>query len=266
MMKVMRNITAMVIAIMIAACGMMAITTMDVQASTTSTKITSSVKHSTKIVKLSKKAKKSKVVTTITTKKYSPTTRKSGNKAITKAKTVKTTNKSTYTRASKTKRINIKVATTVKTTTKSVASTESSLKASVPSNVMAAYEASGLGIHYDSSMNALGSFSASRGITLNSTSRSTFRHEMGHFVSLAKNGAANTTAFKAIYKAEMNKSTTSDYGKTSNGEYFAESFKDYLAAPAALKSNRPQTYKYMSNIVKSVTRSDVTNKWWSDAA
>ena len=154
------------------------------------------------------------------------------------------------------------------TTAKTMASTkvtEADMKASVPANVMKTYEASGLKITYNKGMSALGEFRASRGITMQSKGIATFRHEMGHFVSAAKNEAADTNTFGKIYKAEKNKKSTSEYGKQSSDEYFAESFKDYLAKPGTLKSNRPQTYRYMKAIVKSVSTQDLQNKWWAAA-
>ena len=41
-------------------------------------------------------------------------------------------------------------------------------------------------------------------------------------------------------------------------EYFAESFRDYTENPSALKSQRPETYSYISQMVSSLSSSDVT--------
>ena len=40
-------------------------------------------------------------------------------------------------------------------------------------------------------------------------------------------------------------------------EYFAESFRDYTENPSALKSQRPKTYIYISQMVSSLSSSDV---------
>lgn len=261
-MKTMKKITAILIAMAVAVTGMMIMTTVNTQAATASTKVTSSVKTNTKVVKMKKKAAVSKVTTKVQVTNYAARTTNSGSKKITQKKTIKKTTKSTYRKASKNKKVRTVTKTTIRTTT-AKATTMEDMKSSVPANVMEAYTASGLEIGYDSNMGALGYFKASKGIVLQTASIATFRHEMGHFVSLAENNAANTNEFKAIYNAEKNNSTASEYGKQSSGEYFAESFKDYLAMPGTLKNNRPRTYNYMKKAVNSMTKADVANKWWS---
>lgn len=139
------------------------------------------------------------------------------------------------------------------------------LKSSVPKKVADIYEKSGLRIIIDKTCKYAGKFNLTTGITLKSSNKSVFRHEMGHFLSALKNNAAKSSAFVKIYKAEKNKRTTSAYGKQNSDEYFAESYKDYLNRAKVLKKDRPRTYKYMVKLSRDISEKDLANKWWSAA-
>lgn len=82
-------------------------------------------------------------------------------------------------------------------------------------------------------------------------------HEIGHAVDViigvssgTVNGSkrmSNTNEFQLLYATESPSGLT-EYGKTSAGEYFCESFMEYYTNPQALMERCPGTYLYMQNI------------------
>ena len=84
-------------------------------------------------------------------------------------------------------------------------------------------------------------------------------HELGHFVAALKGRADQTSEFKKIYNTEKNAYVGNNkaYVTQDAAEYFAESFRDYTENPSALKSQRPKTYSYISQMVSSLSSSDV---------
>lgn len=89
-------------------------------------------------------------------------------------------------------------------------------------------------------------------------------HELGHFVSALKgrNGKKidQSSEFTRIYNEEKSAYVGNNkaYVTQDAAEYFAESFRDYTENPSALKSQRPETYSYISQMVSSLSSSDVT--------
>ena len=88
-------------------------------------------------------------------------------------------------------------------------------------------------------------------------------HELGHFVSALKgrNGKKidQSSEFTRIYNEEKSDYVGNNkaYVTQDAAEYFAESFRDYTENPSALKSQRPETYSYISKMVSSLSSSDV---------
>ena len=88
-------------------------------------------------------------------------------------------------------------------------------------------------------------------------------HELGHFVSALKgrNGKKidQSSEFTRIYNEEKSAYVGNNkaYVTQDAAEYFAESFRDYTENPSALKSQRPETYSYISKMVSSLSSSDV---------
>lgn len=88
-------------------------------------------------------------------------------------------------------------------------------------------------------------------------------HELGHFVSALKgrNGKKidQSSEFTRIYNEEKSAYVGNNkaYVTQDAAEYFAESFRDYTENPSALKSQRPKTYSYISQMVSSLSSSDV---------
>ena len=96
------------------------------------------------------------------------------------------------------------------------------------------------------------------------TGRSSYLyHELGHFLSILKGRGGkyidNSSEFISIFNAEKSayRGNNKAYVTQDAAEYFAESFRDYTENPSALKSQRPKTYSYISQMVSSLSSSDV---------
>ena len=71
-------------------------------------------------------------------------------------------------------------------------------------------------------------------------------HELGHAYDFAnlhvgRDLVSNDPEFIACYYNEY----ISDYGETSEQEFFAEAFALYFGSPKYLKDNAPRTFNYM---------------------
>lgn len=284
MKRISRIVSVFLIAIMMATC-IGAVTTANVSAATASqetTKVTTktTTKTTTKKVKMKAKAKKSKTQTKKQTKTTTKTTTSSLKKVVTKT-TKLTTTKTTLKKKSKIKTIKTTVKTTVKTTTTTKNTNTSSTNASstssgttesvktpsideirkaVPSNLLNAFDQLKFTITINSSVSYDGVFSTkNHHIELKKADADVLLHEMGHFLSALKCNADDTEEFKAIYKKEKAnyQGSNKTYVISTNSEYFAESYKDYVKDPNALKKSRPETYAYVKNMAESITQADI---------
>ena len=249
--------------------------TMTADAATTSKTTT---KTSTKKVSMSSKAKKSKKVKKTKTKKTTKKTTKK-NQQTTKVTTVKTTVQTTYKKNSKVKTVKTTVRTNVKTTTKKVKTTSSSktksktavagassadiydLAPKAGSNVKSAFKKLGFSVKVNSSVSYSGYFNAKdQSVTLKKLNDDCIYHELGHFVAFVAGNVDKKAEFQSIYQAEKGKYTGSDkaYVTSSASEYFAESYKNFVENPGALKASRPETYAYVAKAAAAVTDSQVS--------
>lgn len=91
---------------------------------------------------------------------------------------------------------------------------------------------------------------------------SSFIHEIGHAIDFTVNGnqffeQSHTAAFELIYKHEADTwvpfgENVEGYAASTEDEYFAESFQQYILHEDYLKDNAPMTYEYMKNFVESL--------------
>ena len=246
-----------------------------------------STKRTTKKKKLKKAATKTVTVTKKSTSKKKSTKKSATVQTVTET-TVQTTQKTSTKKKSKVQTIRTTIVTTVKTTQTDYGTTTSNgnstatavatsgfaiskfsdIKGHVDSKVYNAYTALGFGFDINPSLNTTGVFSVkNKKIELNRGQSSYLLHELGHFVAALKHDADTTSEFSSIYSAEKNAYVGNNkaYVTKSVSEYFAESFRDYTENPSALKSQRPQTYAYISKMVESVSNSDVNwfrNYYW----
>lgn len=230
---------------------------------TTSTK----TKKTTKNVKMKTAAKKTYTKTNAT-KKKTTTKKTSTAAATTTTKTVTATTVSNkYTKKSKIR----KQTTTVKTTvTKTVVAKTTATTANgtvkiataapkVDTKVSSAFEQLGFKIVVNSGVSYSGLFDArSQTITLKKADATVY-HELGHFVAFAAGNADTTAAFQKVFAAEKAKYTAYNkaYVLSNSSEYFAESFKNYVENPSALKSARPQTYAAIESAINSLTSAQI---------
>ena len=249
--------------------------TMTASAATTSKTTT---KTTTKKVTMSSKAKKSRKVKKTKTKKTTKKTKKK-NQQITKVTTVKTTTQTTYKKNSRVKTVKTTVRTNVKTTTKKVKASSKSTKKTVSakkavagasstdiydlapkagSNVKSAFKKLGFQVKVNGGVSYSGYFSArDQSITLKRVNDDCIYHELGHFVAFVSGNSDKKAEFQSIYRAEKGKYKASDknYVTSSASEYFAESYKNYVENPGALKASRPRTYAYIAKAAAAVTDS-----------
>lgn len=125
-----------------------------------------------------------------------------------------------------------------------------------------AFKALGFNVTVTGGVPYAGVFSPSRRIidlNANAANQASLLHEIGHFVSFLKIGAADTAEFIDIYNAERGAYTggNAGYVTSTQGEYFAESFRDFVENPAGLQASRPRTYEYVARIANSINANDV---------
>ena len=236
-----------------------------------------SVKKSTKTTTKKKTSKKKSTKKTATVQTVTETT-------------VQTTEKTSTKKKSKVQTIRTTVVTTVKTTTQTFGTTTttttnnaasvgastavsssgfaiskfSDIKGHVDSKVYDAFVNLGFELKINSKLATTGVFSTkNHNIQLKRGQSSYLLHELGHFVSALKgrNGKKidQSSEFTRIYNEEKSAYVGNNkaYVTQDAAEYFAESFRDYTENPSALKSQRPKTYSYISQMVSSISSSDV---------
>lgn len=235
-----------------------------------------SVKKSTKTTTKKKTLKKAAKKTKTTTKKKTSkkkSTKKTATKKKSKVQTIRTTVVTTVKTTTQT------FGTTTTTTTNNAASVGAStavsssgfaiskfsdIKGHVDSKVYDAFVNLGFELKINSKLATTGVFSTkNHNIQLKRGQSSYLLHELGHFVSALKgrNGKKidQSSEFTRIYNEEKSAYVGNDkaYVTQDAAEYFAESFRDYTENPSALKSQRPKTYSYISQMVSSLSSSDV---------
>ncbi|MDO4274079.1 MAG: hypothetical protein Q4D16_10440 [Eubacteriales bacterium] len=244
-------------------------------------KVTSktSKKTTKKNVKLKTAATKTYTKKLPTVKKTTSNTQNKTNETVKTQTTVLTDTSEKYTKKSKVKAVTTTVTTTVVTTTtaKTASSTggtalTSGTKAGkyeaavaniapmMDSRVISAYNKLGFKVIVDSSVTYAGHFDAkTRTITVRSED-DTIYHELGHFLAFISGNSDQTSSFLSVYNLEKSKFTgvNKAYATQNSAEYFAESVKDYIVQPAALKSARPQTYQAITEALNKMTDAQVT--------
>lgn len=239
-------------------------------------KTTTSKKTTTKKVKMKKAAAKTYTkelpATSTTSKKTAQT---SSASVVTKTTVVKKIEEK-YTKKSKVKVVTTVATTTVTTTTTPKAGTSTGVNSATTVNnnsgvtgtvevgqlapkedsrVLTAYRTLGFKVNVDPSVSYSGYFNArNRQITLKKVNE-TIYHELGHFIAFIAGNVDTTSEFKTIYNQE--KSLYTAYNKAyvtqNSSEYFAESAKEYVLNPGALKAARPKTYEAVRSAVESIT-------------
>lgn len=239
-------------------------------------KTTTSKKTTTKKVKMKKAAAKTYTkelpATSTTSKKTAQT---SSASVVTKTTVVKKIEEK-YTKKSKVKVVTTVATTTVTTTTTAKAGASTGVNSATTANnnsgvtgtvelgqlapkedsrVLTAYRTLGFKVNVDPSVSYSGYFNArNRQITLKKVNE-TIYHELGHFIAFIAGNVDTTSEFKTIYNQE--KSLYTAYNKAyvtqNSSEYFAESAKEYVLNPGALKAARPKTYEAVRSAVESIT-------------
>ena len=238
-------------------------------------KTTTSKKTTTKKVKMKKAAAKTYTkelpATSTTSKKTAQT---SSASVVTQTTVVKKVEEK-YTKKSKVKVVTTVATTTVTTTTTAKAGVSTGVNSAgtvnnsgvtgtvevgqlapkEDSRVLTAYRTLGCKVNVDPSVSYSGYFNArNRQITLKKANE-TIYHELGHFIAFIAGNVDTTSEFKAIYNQE--KSLYTAYNKAyvtqNSSEYFAESAKEYVLNPGALKAARPKTYEAVRSAVESIT-------------
>ena len=232
-------------------------------------KTTTSKKTTTKKVKMKKAAAKTYTKELPATSTTSKKTAQTSSASVVTQTTVVKKIEEKYTKKSKVKVVTTVATTTVTTTTtaKAGASTVNNnsgvtgtvevgqLAPKEDSRVLTAYRTLGFKVNVDPSVSYSGYFNArNRQITLKKVNE-TIYHELGHFIAFIAGNVDTTSEFKTIYNQE--KSLYTAYNKAyvtqNSSEYFAESAKEYVLNPGALKAARPKTYEAVRSAVESIT-------------
>ena len=239
-------------------------------------KTTTSKKTTTKKVKMKKAAAKTYTKELPATSTTSQKTAQTSSASVVTKTTVVKKIEEKYTKKSKVKVVTTVATTTVTTTTtaKAGASTGVNSATTVNNNsgvtgtvevgqlapkedsrVLTAYRTLGFKVNVEPSVSYSGYFNArNRQITLKKANE-TIYHELGHFIAFIAGNVDTTSEFKTIYNQE--KSLYTAYNKAyvtqNSSEYFAESAKEYVLNPGALKAARPKTYEAVRSAVESIT-------------
>lgn len=238
-------------------------------------------KTSKKNVQLKTAASKTYTKNLPSIKKTSTATKNKTSETVKTQTTVLTATSEKYTKKSKVKVVTTTVTTTVVTTTTPKAAAASGNSSTVSassgksgkydaeianiapmmdSRVISAYNKLGFKVMVDSSVSYAGHFDArTRTITLRGED-DTIYHELGHFLAFISGNTDKTSSFLSVYNLEKSKFTgvNKAYATQNSSEYFAESVKEYIVQPAALKSARPKTYQAITEALNKMTDAQVT--------
>nr|WP_303241812.1 hypothetical protein [uncultured Blautia sp.] len=239
-------------------------------------KTTTSKKTTTKKVKMKKAAAKTYTKELPATSTTSKKTAQTSSASVVTQTTVVKKIEEKYTKKSKVKVVTTVATTTVTTTTTAKAGASTGVNSATTANnnsgvtgtvevgqlapkedsrVLTAYRTLGFKVNVDPSVSYSGYFNArNRQITLKKVNE-TIYHELGHFIAFIAGNVDTTSEFKTIYNQE--KSLYTAYNKAyvtqNSSEYFAESAKEYVLNPGALKAARPKTYEAVRSAVESIT-------------
>ena len=239
-------------------------------------KTTTSKKTTTKKVKMKKAAAKTYTKELPATSTTSQKTAQTSSASVVTKTTVVKKIEEKYTKKSKVKVVTTVATTTVTTTTTAKAGASTGVNSATTANnnsgvtgtvevgqlapkedsrVLTAYRTLGFKVNVDPSVSYSGYFNArNRQITLKKANE-TIYHELGHFIAFIAGNVDTTSEFKTIYNQE--KSLYTAYNKAyvtqNSSEYFAESAKEYVLNPGALKAARPKTYEAVRSAIESIT-------------
>lgn len=226
------------------------------------------IKRSTRVQRLKKKASKSRITTITTTKTNNKSSQNKTERKVVNTKVV-TTEKDYDTKGSDKRTIKTVVQTTVKTTTVKLTqmsgvsgTTLRTLGAQADAKILNAFETLKFKMVIDKNAQYSGVFSVrNHKIELQSARSSVLLHELGHFAAFLAGDKDETSEWNSIYKAEKSKYVGNNkaYAIHSASEYFAESYKDYKENPSALKSKRPRSYQYVKKTIDGISNKDVQN-------
>ena len=228
----------------------------------TETNVETNVETKERIKKRDKKAKKTHVVKKKSYDSYTKTY--PGTIDTVSVKVDQKTVKKKYLKKGK-KKVRIVVKVTTKTTTKTESAFSdrkyyslSELRGILPSNIYQEFidrKFSFMLVDPGDLGSASGFFSAKERcikVVDGRNTLSTILHEFGHFVSYVSGNTCYLPDFLKIYQSEKALYDGSAYGRSTTSEYFAESFKDYITNPMALKQSRPKTYEAVKAAVEKI--------------
>lgn len=198
------------------------------------------IKKSTKIQKLKKKASKSKVTTIRKTKTTKKTSQSNSQRKVVDTKVITTTVQLIQSGSK---------GTTVKT-----------LGAKADKKILNAFDTLKFKFVINKNASHTGVFSVrNHKIEIQSAKDYVLLHELGHFANFLAGDKVSTSEWNKIYKAEKSKYTgyNKAYVTKTASEYFAESYRDYRENPTALKSKRPRTYQFVKKTINGISDSDV---------
>lgn len=125
--------------------------------------------------------------------------------------------------------------------------------------VLAAFDKLGFKISVDSTVSYAGFFDAKTRSLILRKEDETVYHELGHFLAFIAGNADKAAAFNSVYTQEKGSYTgiNKAYATQNSSEYFAESVKDYMLNPAALRASRPLTCKAIEDTLNKVTDAQI---------
>lgn len=243
-------------------------------------------KTSKKVVKLKTASKKTYKVKKPTKTKTQKKTTKNSSRMVTVKTTTVTAVTESYTKKEKKKVVTTKVTTTTQTTTTDlsqgaqsgdgVAAKQTrtggsaaggsytadidSIASKADRKIRDAYNTLGFSVEINSGVSYSGYFNAKAQQIILKKQDDTIYHELGHFLAFLAGNVDTKSTFVTVYNTEKNKYTGTNkaYVTQSSSEYFAESYRDYVLNPQALKNSRPDTYEAIEQALDKITDSYVS--------
>lgn len=131
-----------------------------------------------------------------------------------------------------------------------------SISKNIPENVVSQFYNDGYKVVVDMACKSSGLFSSKdKQVTLRDSDNWEYvlSHEIGHYLAYVTGGTDNTDEWISIYQKEAGKYSGENpsYAVSTNKEFFASCYAEFILNNANLKATQPETYKYISEVYNS---------------
>lgn len=121
----------------------------------------------------------------------------------------------------------------------------------IPGDILSKLSEDGFVIVFTSSLQLGGKIDYNNKI-ITIKNRTSLLHEIGHYVDYKCGRISDTEEFRKVFDSEKYNIHETEYNISSNREYFAESFKNYILYENKVKHKTPKTYEYILKCLEEV--------------